>query len=318
MVNYYLSAKPILITGAHRSGTTWVGRTLALSKSIGYIEEPFSPAVRHYHPGLCNAKFQYWWMYINKENAEKYCNEISDTLAFRYQLNSQIKRIMKNKCGVKTFFKGYVNFLTDRHIRKPRPLIKDPIALFSTEWLAEKFNMDVVILIRHPAAFVSSIKRMKWPHDFSNFLNQPLLMRDHLSNFEKDIKVHIKSEHDIIDDAILLWRMFYYFINKLRKTNKHFIFIKHEDLACNAVNGFNTIFDRLDLEFTEKIKKIIINSTNSSNPTEAPQGVMHQLKRNSKGIVQNWKNRLSASEIKRVKDGVEDISGLFYNEEDWL
>ena len=37
------SGPPILVTGAHRSGTTWVGKMLALAPGIGYVHEPFSP-----------------------------------------------------------------------------------------------------------------------------------------------------------------------------------------------------------------------------------------------------------------------------------
>jgi hypothetical protein len=318
MAHHYTFHKPILITGAHRSGTTWVGRTLALSKSIGYIEEPFSPAVRNYHPGICNAKFDHWWMYITRENEEKYVNEIVDTLNFRYQVGAQIKRIVKNKFGFRTSVKGYVNSFNQRFITKSRPLLKDPIALFSTQWLAEKFNMDVVILIRHPAAFVSSVKRMEWPHDFSNFLNQPLLIRDHLGAFEKDIKAHMSQKTDIISDAILLWRMFHYFILKLRNSNQNFIYIKHEKLSLDPVDGFKSLFAKLNIEFTNKIEKFIVNSTNSANPSEAPTGVMHQLKRNSKENIDNWKKRLTDTEIERIKEGVEDVSKFFYDETDWL
>jgi len=39
--------KPILVTGSHRSGTTWAGRVLAFSPTpLGYIWEPFNPRHR--------------------------------------------------------------------------------------------------------------------------------------------------------------------------------------------------------------------------------------------------------------------------------
>jgi hypothetical protein len=312
------SKRPILVSGAHRSGTTWVGKTLAKSPSIIYIEEPFSPVVRHYHPGLCNANFSYWWMYITEENEKQYYDEIFSTLNFRYKLMVQIKRIIQNRCGFRTFLKGYTSFSLNRYRNNVRPLLKDPIGLFSAEWLAKRFTMDVVILIRHPAAFVSSIKRMNWPHDFSNFLNQPLLIRDHLKPLEKDIKRHLESDADIIDDGILLWRLFYSFVDKLRKKHKEFLYVKHEDLSRYPVESFQKIFDRLDIEFSEKIKNFIVKSTNSSNPIEASEGIMHQLKRNSRANVKSWKNRLSDSEIIRIKEGVKDISTLYYSEDEWV
>jgi hypothetical protein len=311
------NGRPILVTGAHRSGTTWVGKVLSASPSVGYIDEPFSPVVRHYSPGTCNAEFDYWWMYVTEENESPHYDHIAAMLGFRYQLRAQLKRIIKNRCGVRTFLKGYGGFLANRYIHHARPLLKDPIALFSTEWLARRFNMDVVILIRHPAAFVSSIKRMNWPHDFRNFLDQPLLMRDHLAPLEEEIREYIKGDHDIIEDAILLWRMFYYVVNKFRDNHKEFIFLRHEDISRRPVEKFRKLFDGLNIELTDKIRSVIIRHSEASNPSEAPEGIPHQLNRNSLANIKNWKNRLSESEIERIREGVEDISSLFYKDEDW-
>jgi hypothetical protein len=74
------------------------------------------------------------------------------------------------------------------------PLIKDPIALFAAEWLADVFGVRVVVLIRHPAAFAASLKRLNWTHPFGDFLAQPLFMRDLLAPFEEDIRRFAAAE----------------------------------------------------------------------------------------------------------------------------
>src|SRR5262245_35753658 len=38
--------RPILVTGSHRSGTTWVGRMIACHPRILYCSEPFNPERR--------------------------------------------------------------------------------------------------------------------------------------------------------------------------------------------------------------------------------------------------------------------------------
>jgi len=209
--------KPILVTGSHRSGTTWVGRILSVSPDVGYIHEPFNPLHRRLNPGICKAKFKYQYTYVTEENEAKFYDDILATIKFRYNLLHQIKVVIKKRQGFRTLARQYIGFLTNRYIKHVRPLFKDPLALFSTEWLSKRFNMDVVILIRHPAAFVSSVKRMNWPaHDFSQFLKQPLLVRDHLYPFEKEIKDLVKNEHDVIDEGILLWKLFYYVVDKFK------------------------------------------------------------------------------------------------------
>lgn len=59
------ASKPILVTGSHRSGSTWVGNIMATSPSVNYIHEPFNGICR---PGICNIKFPYTFMYITNDN----------------------------------------------------------------------------------------------------------------------------------------------------------------------------------------------------------------------------------------------------------
>jgi hypothetical protein len=73
--------RPVLVTGAHRSGTTWVGRMLDLSPGVGYINEPFNP---HHAPGICACRFPLWFQYVNRENEHLFRPHLSATLAFRY------------------------------------------------------------------------------------------------------------------------------------------------------------------------------------------------------------------------------------------
>jgi hypothetical protein len=316
------SGRPILVTGCHRSGTTWVGRMLSLSPALAYIHEPFNPLHRRINPGVCKARIRYQYTYVTEENEAEFCDDIAATLQFRYNLWLQLQEIVKDRHGLKRGFRTSareaIDFFLNRHIRHPRPLSKDPMALLSVEWLAKRFNMDVVILIRHPAGIVSSIKRMNWPpHDFSQFLKQPLLMRDYLYPFEEEIKEMTECEHDVIAEGILLWKIFYYVVGEYRKNYDDYIFLRHEDLSLRPVEEFKDLFDKLNVEFTEDIERTIIEFSSPSNPSEAPAGVLHQLKRNSTANIRNWKTRLSKLEIERVKEGVQDLSSLFYGDKDW-
>ncbi|HET7483187.1 MAG TPA: sulfotransferase family protein, partial [Actinomycetota bacterium] len=60
---------PIVVTGSHRSGTTWVGRIMALSRGTGYIHEPLNPSRR---PGWGAGRVPYWYLYVCSENAARW------------------------------------------------------------------------------------------------------------------------------------------------------------------------------------------------------------------------------------------------------
>ncbi|GAG27648.1 unnamed protein product, partial [marine sediment metagenome] len=249
----------------------------------------------------------------SKKNESIHYKPIKDTLCFSYRLIDEIRAIEGLK-DVARLVRDYTYFLLCR-IFNVRPLIKYPTGVFSAEWLASTFNMDVVVLIRHPAAFAGTLKNLNWTYSFSELLEQPLLMRDHSYPFEEEIREYAKRKHDIIDQATLLWRLIYHMALKYRRSHKDWIFVRHEDLSRDPLSGFRNIFERLDLQFSERVKNIVrkhSNRANSADPSDQAS-----IRRNSKLNIYNWKNRLTRSEIERIRADVKDISDFFYSDEDW-
>lgn len=303
--------KPILVTGSHRSGTTWVGKMLAATPSVGYIHEPFNVTHR---PGICSARFPYWFMYITEENASPYLVPLKRTLQFRFDIGAELPAIRSLR-HVGRMIKNYKNFALYR-FRHAIPLIKDPIALFSSEWLAHAFDMHVIVLIRHPAAFVSSIKRLNWTHNFSHFLHQPLLMRDYLSPFESEIRAFAQNEHHIMEQATLLWRMIHHTILVYKEKHQGWIFIRHEDISADPLYHFEYLYKSMNLTLTDKERQVIKEFSSEDNLTEASRG--HTLvKRNSKSNIKSWQKNFSKQELSTLRTQVEDISHKFYSDADW-
>ena len=70
---------PILVTGAHRTGTTWVGKMLAASRQAAYLSEPLN---LWHRPGVLRTPLQHWYTYICAENEQAYLPGLQATLAF--------------------------------------------------------------------------------------------------------------------------------------------------------------------------------------------------------------------------------------------
>ena len=115
-------------------------------------------------------------------------------------------------------------FLRGRLTRQ-RVLLKDPFALFSAAWFSRRFDTQVVIVLRHPAAFVSSLKRLNWSFDFADLLAQPALMRDYLAPFRQEME---SAPDDLIGQASLLWRIGTHTISQLKMKHPEFHIIQHE------------------------------------------------------------------------------------------
>ena len=188
-------------------------------------------------------------------------------------------------------------------------------ALFSTPWFAEKLNCEIVITVRHPAGFASSLKRLGWNFDFQNLLNQPLLMRDHL---EQDrALVESIAKDDIIGQGALLWKLIYRFVHQTGSLFPQFNILKHEDFSLDPLTHFQNLYQKLDLDFTEKVKQRIQNSSSSENPARLSKNKTHSVKLDSRANIDNWKKILTPEEITKIRRITEDVSHHFYSDAEW-
>lgn len=304
---------PILVTGAHRSGSTWVGRTLAISPQIGYIFEPFN--VKH-RVGIFPAEVPHWFQYVCTENEQTYFEPMRRMLDFRYHLWAQLRDLRK-PWHLRFLIQDWPTSVSHRRAGC-RPLVKDPLALFSAPWMAERFGMQVVMIIRHPAAFVASLRNAQWGHPFVDFLEQPLLMRDYLDAYEQEIRRHADGSGDLVDQAILLWCLLYSSVARMRERFADWIYVRHEDLSAEPVEAFRKLYGDLGIAFTPAVKNQIAKNTSSGNPaTLKPGKTAFSAKRDPRANLKMWKQRLSESEINRIREATEFLSAAYYGKEDW-
>jgi hypothetical protein len=303
---------PILVTGAHRSGTTWVGKMLAASRQVAYVSEPLN--VWH-RPGVMFAPIQRWYTYICPENEASYLDALQDTLRLRYHLWAEVRSLTSMKDLLRMgrdaaiFWSGWV-------LHK-RVLLKDPFAVFSVPWFKERLGCAVVVVVRHPAAFVSSLVRLGWSFDFADLLEQPLLMRDWLEAFRSEM-VRVKDlPQDIIEQASLLWKVIYHTVWVMKAHMQDILLIRHEDLSAEPVEGFGRLYHALGLEFHERARRTVMQSSSAENPSEASLRKVHSVWLDSRASVHNWKRRLSREDIERVRRLTEEVACHYYSQEEW-
>jgi hypothetical protein len=299
---------PILVTGTHRSGTTWVGKMLASDSRTAYISEPLNVLHR---PGVFRPKITLWYQYVCEDNEQEYLPSFLELLDYDYHLWDEIRSLR----SFRDFARMGRDFTIFYHglLRGQRILLKDPFAVFSTEWFAKRLNCKVVVTLRHPAAFVSSLKRLNWPFNLQDLLDQPLLMRDHLEPYRDQIERAKKG--DVIDQWALLWNLIYGTVHQSLQRNPDFIAVRHEDLSLDPVNGYRKLYQSLGLEFTHRVEKVIQESSSSENPAEGKR--VHSFKIDSRASMSNWKKRLSEDEIRRVRDLTQEVTSIFYPDATW-
>lgn len=307
-----MALAPILVTGSHRCGSTWVGKTLCRAPGMAYLDEPFH--MKH-RPGPCRAKWESWYAYLTAENAAPYEEALADTLGHRYSYGAELLSLRSPR-DVGRMLRD-AGRCAGRRRRGDRALMKDPIAFFSAPWLAERFAMQVVVLVRHPAAFASSLKRLDWRFDFHNWLDQPLLMRDWLGPWEQQLRAAAETPLDVIEEAALCWNVIYEVAARMRAQHSDWIFLTHEELSIDPVGKFRTLFEQLAVPFDDELRDWLQATTGANNPAEAPTGTAHALARDSRANVRNWTSRLEPSEIDRLRAATEAVTEQWYGSDAW-
>jgi hypothetical protein len=192
-----------------------------------------------------------------------------------------------------------------------RTVLKDPLALMSAPWIFERISCDVIVTVRHPAAFVASLKLKDWKFPFDHLLKQPKLMERYLSKYKEQIVLFSEKEFPIIKQGTLLWNILYSIVFQHQKHYKsQWYFVRHEDLSINPLAEFKEIFQFLNIDFSESVKNKIIATTTTTEATK--------LERDSKANISTWTKRLDTSEIKYVKEHTQEVWEHFYSEEDWF
>ena len=148
-------------------------------------------------------------------------------------------------------------------------------------------------------------------------LAQPQLLNDLLVPFADDISRAARQAPELLDQGILLWRIFHAVIARYRVAHPEWLFARHEDLSAWPEAEFRPLFAGLGLQPTAAVWRTLRRHTALDNPREAPPGVVHQLRRASRANIWSWTLRLTPAEVDRIRRSTEDVAVDFYAEDDW-
>jgi hypothetical protein len=312
--------RPILVTGMPRSGTSWTGRMLEASGQVVYVNEPLNP--RHppgHSPGVLAAEVEHQFQYIAEGVDEDFLPAFADTVGLRYRPLLELKR-NRSPYDVARLVKYAVAFAVGRR-RHRRALVDDPYAVLSTAWFADRLGADVLVLVRDPAAVVSSWRRFGWSVDFAELLAQPRLMADHLEPFRWEMERMRAADADDGDRVALLWRVLYSVVASIRRLHPQILVVRHEDLAGDPVTGFRELYASLGLTMTDAAAGFIAEATSGGGDGTRPLswsfagGLPSRTgfrRQDSRQAVSSWRSRLSEEQVQRVHEITAPVRTRYY------
>jgi hypothetical protein len=306
---------PILISGAHRSGTTWIGKVLAQAPNTIYLHEPFSPVKSE--PGVCAYRFPFWYTYIDDLTGSRALRAaLARMFEPRYELLDRFSSLAL-PIHPRIIWKRWRSFAEAR-ATQATIIMKDPFALLAVPWLASVFGVRPVIVIRHPAAFASSLKVKGWHCPFRDLAVQRELMSTYSVEERAEITRVACGERDIIEGAALLWRILYGTVARYRQQYPSWLFVKHEDLSARPFELFSELFQQLRLDYSPLVELFLSQTlTRRDRAYVAHSTAIDDVCRDTASNVTVWRERLTPAEVQLICERTRGVWEQFYSEDSW-
>jgi len=286
---------------------------IALSPRVYYVDEPFNP-----RKNQLASPIKIWPLdptLVGDWKQRQILEYLTKVLynPFYYFVYNMYYLITRKRMVFAKYFYAYMSdlFTNQRKAfsKATCPVLKDPTALFALEWIGENFNAKMVLVIRHPAAFVASTKIAHWDFFVKEFLKQPKLIQNHFPDYANEMNDLARNKKPPIQNNVLAWRLLHKRILQYRDRHRDWYFVKHEDLSVNPVAEFKRLYEFLDIPFDDKVISRIDTFTKSKRDT--------YYQRDSKKNIHSWKNRLTRREIEYVRSNTRDVWPEFYTNNDW-
>ncbi len=314
-----LMRKPsILVTGAPRSGTTFLGAMLALAQGAIEIEEPFN-----FETGIVGMDQAFLYMPVQsrlEEDDEKYADLIETLLhGNAWYKQSPLRPEATNPFQqlARTILVSRQNLDYKLQTKNPfieRYVIKDSNACFMAEYMDQHFRTETVIIMRHPVATIASYKRLGWRYDLGGLKQQTGLMNDFLDPILRN--VHAKKVSGV-EEWAYLWLSIYTVLTQCADRDPRMTLVTHDKLSREPKRTLRELYEQLGLDYTEKVDHEVEEHTSVQNPVDARDDAVHDLYRNSAEVNARWKKVLTPKEVATIRRITEPVSYLYFDESSW-
>jgi len=137
-----------------------------------------------------------------------------------------------------------------------------------------------------------------------------------LAPFADEIQRADEDPGDIIDQAILLWKIMHHVIDEYRERHPEWQVVRNEDLAVYPMQSYRALCDYLDLPFDAAMEKTVESFTTAGDHHSGDMP-LHAVRRDSEAEAWKWRRELDAETISRVKKGTASVWEKFYSSDEW-
>jgi hypothetical protein len=281
LAKWQVGKRPLLIAGHGRSGTTWVGNVLAKAPRVLYCFEPGSPVVRR------EGGQDTWFRYLRPGDRDHQMEQTFDT-AF----------------GGLPYGRGWRRGLWHRLIPGYRLVVKEVAAFMCLEWLVERYDPAVLVVIRHPCPTILSELKQGTDAEASRLamLRQPHLWDGRLP----EQRAALEQAQTPVEILAAIWALRQRVLADALARHPAWPLVFYEALCAEPVAQFRHLFQSSGLAWTPQVEQYVIQSS-----TTQAAG-LYSGRRLSAHQTDRWRQEMRPAEIAAVRRVIEPFELPFY------
>jgi len=234
------------------------------------------------------------------------CRKCNMSKSYFFKKNKK-ERENKNIIIIKKKILSYFTFLfflnNFHHHKGNRNIVKSVHSILALDWIQHNFDVDIVIILRHPANVISSYIKMKFNDSIRNIFSQKRLISDYFVSYD-DI-INNKNTNTIIERMTMQIGAFYHIIQKQMQSNPNWIIIKHEDLCKNPFDMSMDIYEKLNLKWDQNVENYIEKHNKKGEGMEINRIAINQITKYNK--------LLKKEQIHKISKIYSYFDNVFYN-----
>lgn len=286
----------VLVTGSPRSGTTAVGRALAMGGGVCTLHEPFN-----YHVGLRRVQRYFEIPGTAGFSEQELAQRIDGIRDLRLRFKSGV---FPDDHGLRRLLKSLIGGRSRASYRmcKLHPGLetivwKDPFACFCAEELTDIHHIPVVVTVRNPWAVAASFKRMGWRFDVLD-----ITTRAAEAGLVRPIGA-AAERHDLESppiNAAIVWNAVYETL--LRQSPDRPIYLVNlDDIVERPLAAYERLYSLLSLPWSDDVARKIAEMYETRSERTLPREKRaHDRKRDLRSINLYWQELLGEEEAAAV------------------
>ena len=293
--------RAVLIVGLPRSGTTWIANVLGASEGAVLVAEPdneklSAPAIWAKHglgrfpvlmAGADESRYQRLWQWALSGAPSSPRLRLAQRIVRRAS-DEDLEALVGSRTPLSLRLAGAVGAAPRGTSASALVVAKSVHACLAVEWLATRFDVDILVVLRHPANVLASWLDLQLPDRDRNLGALSAVQERYVQPWGVPL-----AGQRILDRALWQLGLLTCALEQALSQHPEWHVRTHEQLCSDPVAQFRGLAEDLGLTLGDAAIDVLRRSDKPGSAFSA--------ERNAAGLADSWKHRLDSKEVEALK-----------------